>query len=262
MVQYASAVEDVDDGARDEAGAGDGYGASASATRAGEEDDGASASLAAAVIGFSPDDNSYYDFRGQRQVRTDDGDRSQSETLKGVFLRGVRLVALVLEWLDARVADILLSPAGITTTSATTRMSETPTRPVSEMVGGGSSSNNSGSVSGSSGGASSVADVGTNVVVELVDWFDHQISSLFGGSTSAGSGSTGSTSIGGGVGDSASSSDSSSSGQNRHNATPAPAPALSAPSPLGAGLVASLVESVLLGLGACVRAHTSSQHNP
>ena len=90
MVQYATAtIEDNDDG-------GDGYGARASATEpwAGEENGSARASssmAAAAVIGFSPDDNTYYGFREQAG-RTDDDDRPQSEMLKGVFLRGVRTI--------------------------------------------------------------------------------------------------------------------------------------------------------------------------
>ena len=160
----------------------------------------------------------------------------------------MRLVALVLEWLDARVADILLSPTGISTSisissssAAATRMSDTLAHPVSEMAGRGTSSNNSGSSS-----SSSVADAGTNVVVELVDWFDQQISSLFGGSTSTGvcsnDGGSGSSTGDGGV---SGSSGSSGIDEDRINAAPAPA----TPSPLGAGLVASLVESVLLGLG-------------
>ena len=155
-------------------------------------------------------------------------------------------MALVLEWLDARVADILLSPTGISTSSspAISRTADTLSHPVSEMVGGGSSSNNSGS--------SSVADVGTSVVVELVDWFDQQISSLFGGATATNTTTNGNSADSGGIGDSGISSDN--SGQDCHGTVPLTA----TPSPLGAGLVASLVESVFLGLGAC--ALTSSEH--
>ena len=154
-------------------------------------------------------------------------------------------MALVLEWLDARVADILLSPTGISTSSspAISRTAATLSHPVSEMVGGGSSSNNSGN---------SVADVGTSVVVELVDWFDQQISSLFGGATTTTTTTSGSSADSGGIGDSGISSDN--SGQDCHGTVPLTA----TPSPLGAGLVASLVESVFLGLGIC--ALTSSKH--
>ena len=100
MVQYATT--NVGDDKEDDDDDGDGARDRASAirTRAGEEDGSAGAASsslateAAAVIGFSPDDNSYYDFRGQA-VRADDGpDRPHSEMMKGVFLRGVRSITL------------------------------------------------------------------------------------------------------------------------------------------------------------------------
>ena len=164
-----------------------------------EEEIASRSNAAVTAIGFCPDSN-------QGVVATADGDddgdsvlgEGESERncdmLRSIAARGLAILALVLDWLDSLVADVLLSPLGrsvASTFNATVSNraygtgtdilyedTTTTTPAVTEDMD------------------HSLSEIGSRVIVDFVDWFDATVSNFFTPPSSTASNSSNAISVG------------------------------------------------------------------